>query len=398
MNKTSAFRKDKKTAVKVVVGSTLGLALLLGGSTFALWSATDTSSTGSTITTGDLKVTAASVQKWFDITDTAAPTQITDLSAYRLSPGRTLQLKQDLNAVVIGDNISGVLTVNVPNDTLSAPLMSQAVFTLTLLDKDGKTLGTVTPAVNTANSLVVNAGNLPQTTTAGDLYTVELTVALPSTADDTTKTQTVSLSDMSITLNQGPKYVVPIAAPQLVATSSLPGVTEGSSYSQSIAGPGGAATYDVTAGALPEGLTLDESTGLISGTATHGGSATFTVTATNVSGSVSQAYTINTAYVAPGVPNSYYVNFPTVVYSFGQAFPGSAYDPHQMKATGNDITWSITAGALPTGITLDPTTGLISGTGSGATADYNFTVTATNPAGSNSQSFMIRLDPDLPEI
>lgn len=207
-NNKSAFTKQKRTA-KIIAASTLGFALLLGGSTYALWSATDTTNSSSTISTGDLKVTAASTQNWFDVTDAGSPTQITDLSSYRLSPGRTLQLKQDLNVVVIGDNMSGILKVKIPNDTLSLPLMSQAVFTLTLLDKDGVSLGSVTPVTNSPSALSLEITDLPQTLTSGDLYTVEISVSLPLVSTNATKDQTVNLGNMQITLSQGDFSAVP---------------------------------------------------------------------------------------------------------------------------------------------------------------------------------------------
>lgn len=52
-NSGNAFTKPRRTA-KVILASTLGVSLLLGGSTYALWSATGSASTSSTISTGDL--------------------------------------------------------------------------------------------------------------------------------------------------------------------------------------------------------------------------------------------------------------------------------------------------------------------------------------------------------
>lgn len=268
--------KRGRRVARVAVASALGLALLMGGSTYALWSATDTSTTGSTITTGDLKVTAASVQKWFDVTDSANPTEITDLSAYRLSPGRTLQLKQDLNVIALGDNISGILNVLVPNNTLSDPLMSQAQFTLTLLNKTGENMGTLTSALNTANSLTLNVPNLPPTVAAGELYTVELSVALPSSADNATTSQTANLGDMAITLTQGTKYV---PKETTIVTKALVSGAPFQPYSMTVKSVGaGNATF--TATGLPSGLAMSPP-GVIAGTTSSTGDFPVKITATN---------------------------------------------------------------------------------------------------------------------
>lgn len=286
-NNPQAFTKPKKTA-NVLIASTLGVALLLGGSTYALWSATDTSSTGSTITTGDLKVTAASTHKWFDVTS-ATPSEITDLASYRLNPGATIKLVQNLNAVVYGNNISGILNVKIPNSTASAAIMAQAKFSLAIFDKNGKQLGKVSPTSNSANSLSLEVADLQKTDASGEAYSVEVTVELPSEADNATSVQAVSLDNMQITLTQGAALVAPT-----ISTVSLPDVTVGNSYSEFVAASGNNVIYSLKSGdSLPAGLSLNSSTGEISGTASTVGSSTFTVIATNAGGSVSIQLTIN---------------------------------------------------------------------------------------------------------
>jgi hypothetical protein len=63
------------------------------------------------------------------------------------------------------------------------------------------------------------------------------------------------------------------------------------------------------------------------------------------------------------------------------ATAGVLYAPITFMASGTaPITWSVTAGTLPPGMTLDPATGSYGGTPT-ATGSYAFTVTATNAAG-----------------
>ena len=81
--------------------------------------------------------------------------------------------------------------------------------------------------------------------------------------------------------------------------ASLPNGTQGAAYTQSVTvvGTNGVASFAVTGGSLPAGLTLS-ATGVLSGTPTGSGTSTFTVTAADASGlSASKSYslTVNTA-------------------------------------------------------------------------------------------------------
>ncbi len=78
-----------------------------------------------------------------------------------------------------------------------------------------------------------------------------------------------------------------------ITTTTLPNGTVGTSYSQTLAADNNPTEWTVTVGSLPDGLTLNQSTGEISGTPTTAGSSTFTVTAKNSAGSASKDYTLN---------------------------------------------------------------------------------------------------------
>jgi alternate signal-mediated exported protein len=199
---------NRRTKAKVVTASALGLALLAGGSTYALWTSSAPSNTQAVIATGDLQVSAASAQKWTDVTKPAAPFVIESLDEFRMSPGDVLKLQQDLNVIVVGDNISGNLALKLPNDTVSKDVLGQAVFTISVLDKDGKLVGAVTPSTNTVDSLSLALPSLPQTGPTGAKYTAEITVALPKTADNLVKDQVILLNNMAVTLTQGKPLVV----------------------------------------------------------------------------------------------------------------------------------------------------------------------------------------------
>jgi uncharacterized repeat protein (TIGR01451 family) len=70
----------------------------------------------------------------------------------------------------------------------------------------------------------------------------------------------------------------------VVSTASLADATIGQAYSATLAAAGGSGTYSswaVSAGSLPAGLSLNSSTGVVSGTPTATGAASFTVTVTD---------------------------------------------------------------------------------------------------------------------
>ena len=147
----------------------------------------------------------------------------------------------------------------------------------------------------------------------------------------------------------------------LVVSGPPPYATRGVGFSgQSIAG-GGTAPYSfsIPAGTLPPGLQMD-TTGLISGTPTHAGTYTFTITATdsnNVTGSGSASIIVAGTTLTMS---------PTTI---PQGHLGAAYSPVTVSVSGGvgPYTVSVTS-TLPPGITFDSTALTFSGTPT--TANY----------------------------
>ncbi len=202
-----------------------------------------------------------------------------------------------------------------------------------------------------------------------------------------TTTITASTGDVSSTATIT-VTTVPCATPVIV-TSTLPGGVIGLPYLATVSATGTAPiTYSISSGSLPPGLTLNPITGEISGvpsTETEG-TYSFTVLASNACGSDSRAFTITICN--PPVITTTTINT--------EAVEGFVYNPpNTIVATGSaPITFSIVAGSLPSGLTLDSVTGVISGTptvgsGSAQGTPYPFTVEATNGCGSSTQSYEI---------
>jgi hypothetical protein len=115
-------------------------------------------------------------------------------------------------------------------------------------------------------------------------------------------------------------------------------------------------TWSVTNGSLPDGLSLDPSSGIISGTPTAAANSTFTAQVTDALGqSSSEAMTV---FVFN--PNSLLTITTT---SLPQTSVGSTYSQSiSLINAFASTSWSISSGALPDGLTINPSTGVISGT------------------------------------
>jgi YVTN family beta-propeller protein len=90
---------------------------------------------------------------------------------------------------------------------------------------------------------------------------------------------------------------VSVIAIVAVGAGLPPGATVGSPY-RFVVPAVNATSFAVTAGALPAGITLDPATGVLTGTPTTAGTASFTITATDASGlTASRAYTLTVRLV-----------------------------------------------------------------------------------------------------
>lgn len=146
----------------------------------------------------------------------------------------------------------------------------------------------------------------------------------------------------------------------------------GQAFSSSFTASGyPAPTYAVSAGSLPAGLTLNGTTGALTGTPTFVGASSFTVTATNTYGAASVAFLL-TVDALPSAISGTLGDLPV-----NQAVSAT------LTSTGAPTpAFSVTAGSLPTGLSLSAA-GVISGTPS-VPGPYSATVTATNTHGSSS--------------
>ena len=173
---------------------------------------------------------------------------------------------------------------------------------------------------------------------------------------------------------------------KMVGDSMSPAMV-GSPYGSSLTADGGAPpyTWSIQSGALPDGLTLSPTSGIISGTATTEGSYPFTLSLADSAGNVvTQAITLT---VQP-LDNTLTITTDTLA-------PGIAQKPYSfvvpMRGGIGPYTWAITAGELPADLTLDPDTGEIKGT-PGDVFSGSITVTVTDSTGAtSSKEFLLEI-------
>jgi hypothetical protein len=232
--------------------------------------------------------------------------------------------------------------------------------------------GTITYAMASGYSLPPGLnldtanGDMTGTPTTNGVYTFRIS----ATSVSGSTSSTVTTPDLTLTVGQ---------APTLASNTLSETIQQGQAYSAAVTATGyPAPTYSIATGSLPAGLSLNATTGAITGTPSTLSTYNFTVKATNVFAST--GVTIATA---------------SVTVTARPTFTDSTINPRgsisnlytsEVSAIGSPSpTYSVSAGSLPDGISLNTSTGQLSGTPV-TTGDFSFTITATNTYGSSSTS------------
>lgn len=350
---------------------------------------------------------------------------------YTLAVNDALPIANAVSAAVDANSSNNDITLDITGGTASSVLVSQTPSHGTTSVSGGAISYTPTPGYSGADSFTYSAKN----------------------ASGTSSPAVVSIDVKAPTLALSP------------ATGDLPEAIAGESYSGvAIFAANGTAPYEykLTAGILPDGLSLDTLTGTISGKAIATGKESFTITATDTYGATGLGkYTIvvgeavpvanvvsatvyansaknnialdisggaaesvdvtvgpkngsasvsgtlitytpnpgfsgldsftytatNTSGTSAGAVVSITVGAPVFAFTppagmLAEGVVGSSYSGVTVSAEGGaaPYQYAVTAGVLPSGISLDPVTGKISGTPSAKTKE-SFTITATDANG-----------------
>ncbi len=242
---------------------------------------------------------------------------------------------------------------------------------LSLSGKQGTALSIQVPAFHDPASFTASA--LPAGLTLNPVS--GLITGTPTAVGTTTGTITVAnaLGQTTAALT----FTITPPAP-VITSGPLPGGQVGTAYSYQITASNGATSFG--ASNLPPGLTINPTTGLISGTPTTAGVfSQIMLTATNAGGTAMVNASIVIAPLAPVITS------PTAVSTqAGVAFT------YQIAASNNPTSFNATG--LPTGLTLNALTGVISGTPTAATI-YTVGLSATNAGGTGTATLTLTVTP-----
>jgi hypothetical protein len=195
------------------------------------------------------------------------------------------------------------------------------------------TSGTLPAGLTLAASTGVISGT-PTTFTAPTSFTITVTDAQNSTAQKS--------------------FTIGVASPLSITTNAAVDGVRGQPYSQAFGASGGTPpyTWSLAGGALPPGLTLDPAAALLSGTPATSGSYSFSIQVRDS--------TVQTA------SKTYFVTIiePVSISTGNLTGTATVAFSQTLIAVGgtSPYTWAVVSGVLPSGLTLNPSTGVVSGT------------------------------------
>lgn len=212
------------------------------------------------------------------------------------------------------------------------------------------------------------------------------TETLTVTTYTITATNSAGTDTASLTL----QVDLTVPAPAFTYSPSTNTATVGTAFSGLVpTNTGGPSTSWAISPSLPAGLSFSTSNGRISGTSTSAvANATYTVTATNVSGNSTATFSL--ASVLPPAPD---ISISPSTLTFEKDYTN--VNLNGINSGGPASSWAITP-SLPAGLNFNTITGVLSGTPTTLLSATTFTVSATNLGGTDTATLNITITGTLP--
>jgi hypothetical protein len=348
------------------VGSTYSTTLVAGGGTspytWAVTSGTLPAGLALNASSGTITGTPAST-----VNGTPLTFKVTDSSNPTMSQSVSLTLTITPATLTITTTSLPNGQVNTAYSTTLAATGGTTPYTWSL------TSGTV-PAgltLNAATGAITGTPTAPVTST-------------PLTFKVTDSSNPALTRSVNLTLTFSPAALV-------ITTSSLPNGQVGVSYSSTLKAASGITpyTWSLTTGTLPSGLTLNATSGAITGTPTIAASSTPLTFKVTDSSNPRLTQSVNLTLTVTSVPLS------ITTRSLPNGLINVVYGT-TLAATGGTTpyTWSLASGTLPSGLTLNATSGAITGTSTVAASSTPLTFKVTDsssPATTQSANFTLTI-------
>jgi large repetitive protein len=299
-------------------------------------------------------------------------------------PGLTLSSTGQLSGIP-GKTGTYIFYVQLSDSSPTSPQSLVATFTLTVnpsITVAGGPLPAGTVGIPYQTNLPIQGGTAPFLWVTSQGFLPNGLVLLSNGVISGTPAQTGQFSFSArvtdIWGDTSAAYFTLVVSPRLTITTLGPlkngavGTPYSLTFTATESNPNPRFTWSVSAGALPAGLSLTASTGLLSGTPTTAGVSNFTLQVTDGTGGLtSDAFSltiapqlvITTAFLPDG--------------NEGMPYPAG----QKIAATGGTPPYKFsTTGGFPAGLTLNPGTGVITGTPTQG-GRISFTAQVTDSAG-----------------